>query len=282
MPARRASALRHGIGSDVAQLTLTVALSHWNRSRSRAQPAGQVAGADQRAVEVRGGYVGEHGTPGPDPLARRRAPTPSTAVSPSTTEVTGAAHRSTPPRLRSRSTSASVSRPEPPSGTGKPCSCPSIASSSPYSALPAASGDRSVCIALPATSSAAPSPRNSSPTKRRAGSTAVRASRRARAGPSRRAIDSAGRTGGNGCSSASSTGPFDLAPPRRPSRRHASPSPGAERVHAGRGLVQVAGEQHRRGRRRGRGPARPGRAPSAGRAPRAACRRRTGDAAASG
>src|SRR5215207_9897351 len=52
-----------------------------------------------------------------------------------------------PPLLVSRSTSASVIRCAPPTGTGQPTSWPSIASSHPYTADPASSGDRSVCRA---------------------------------------------------------------------------------------------------------------------------------------
>ena len=57
-----------------------------------------------------------------------------------------------PPLLVSRSTSASVIRCAPPSGTGQPTSWPSMASSQPYTAEPASSGDRSVCSAQPAIS----------------------------------------------------------------------------------------------------------------------------------
>jgi len=94
----------------------------------------------------------------------------------------------------------------PPSGTGQPNSWPSIASSQPYTPLPASSVDRSVCNAQPAISSWAPSPRNISRPSLRLGRISRRASRSAPAGRSRASSAAPPRTGGNGVKSASSIG----------------------------------------------------------------------------
>ena len=100
----------------------------------------------------------------------RRAPRgePGRAVPPTTTPVarplstitrsTGAPVTTCPPSARSRVANASLSRPAPPSGTGKPTVCPSMASNRPISPDPADVEARSACAALPATSIRAPRP----------------------------------------------------------------------------------------------------------------------------
>ena len=150
VPARRAAASAHGIGARSAQSTLNVAELRWNRVAVAATSAGrEVLDADHRTAT--GGWRRSR------PARRRRARTtsPSAVTTPvgppvrsTTTRSTAVSQRiTTPPRVGSRPTRASVIRPAPPSGTGKPYCCPRPTSSQPNRALPAASGVRSACSA---------------------------------------------------------------------------------------------------------------------------------------
>ena len=214
------------MGPRKAQLIFTVALSQWNRRRSRVNDAGSSSsptssrnscGASTSATTARAAST-------LDPSASRTA----TARRPRTTTwVTLVPQRTSPPLARSRRVKAPASCPAPPAGAGNPADCPSMHSSQPNRPLPAESGPRSVCRALPPSSAGAPAPVNSSSPSLRTGSSAIRVNRRASPAPRRASRRRPCRTGGKGVNNAPSSGSCRRV--QSPySRRHASPSPAAK------------------------------------------------------
>ena len=139
--------------------------------------------------------------------------------------VTRASHRSSPPFARSRATSASVSLPAPPSGTGKPTSWASAARIHPKIEPVRACVERSVCIVFPASSNGPPTPSNGRAAPCTVASD-VRASQGRSRTPATRPTCSAARTGGNGDSSAPRIA-SPIRSHRRYSLRQRSPSPAA-------------------------------------------------------
>ena len=182
-PGRTAGSV-HGTGPDSAQSTLTVASSQWKSLQVRGRPG--PAGAPARPGPGRAPGAGTSAsTARRRPVRARRRPCgrrPRCRPGPRPWSP-GPPHRTSPPRASSRRTSASAIDRAPPSATGKPTSWASIDSSQPRIAPPAASSVRSACIALPVTSSRAPSPRKSSCAvapgglARRTGRTAARSAR---------------------------------------------------------------------------------------------------------
>ena len=122
--------------------------------------------------------------------ARTRLPsasrTPRARPADTSTSVTGTPQRTCTPSDSARRRRAVASIPAPPSGTGKPTSWPSITNSHPNRALPALSGETSLCIALPVSSTRASSLPNSSWPSRRTDSRPSRVRSRAPATPERR------------------------------------------------------------------------------------------------
>ena len=167
VPAPRAPGAAHGMGSSSAQLTLRVASSQSNRRTSSQEPGRQVP--RRRRGRRRARARGRRRAPraGPARSCRRRAAPPRARPQETCTAVTGTPHRTCTPSDSARRRSAVASTPAPPSGTGKPTSWPSITSSHPNSALPALSGDTSLCMALPLNRTRASSLPNSSRPSRR-------------------------------------------------------------------------------------------------------------------
>ncbi len=214
----------HGMGVRSAQSTFTVAQLRWNRSRAASVAAGRCSAPTSRRYRTSASTSASTARLAPTGLPATSTPT---ARPPSTTmRSTRAPHATRPPAHSSRRTRAAVSSPAPPIGDGNPTSWPREASSHPRNPLGGASGGTSVCMALPASSSPALTPRNSSSTRRRTGRTRKRASGRMPRGPMVPSARSPGRTGGNGATKARSTAVPSRCQ-RANSRIHASPSPGA-------------------------------------------------------
>ena len=149
------------------------------------------------------------------------------------TKVTAVARSAAPPARRR----ANPHRRGAPESDG----LPHIAINQPNSALPGVSGPRSVCSALPASNSDAPSPRKFSCAKRRTDNIANRAKRRPSRAPSRRGSrrrPAPAGTASSGCRRARAA----PVPAARPGR--ARPSiPISNASHRIRGGRQIATQQ---------------------------------------
>ena len=193
MPAPRAPLAVQGIGPDSAQSSLIVGLSHWKWSQVAQQPGRQVLGAD-RAVRT-GTAPPRRRAPRRRPRSarRRRAGRRARGRRDLDAARTGAAVRTRAAARRAAGRATpSVSRPEPPTGTGNPTVWPSMPAASRRSRCrpPRAAGR---CAARCRRAAAAPpSPRNSSSPARRTGCTAKRAKRSRSAVPSARSQRDAG------------------------------------------------------------------------------------------
>jgi hypothetical protein len=130
VPAPCTPGARHGIGARNAQFTFTTGVSHWKRSRSARSAAGTTCdgssskyrlGADTSAMTARRART-------LSPLAVRTPPArpPATSMRSTRCPVYSCA-----PAACARRANAAASSPAPPTGTGKPTSWPSIASSQP-------------------------------------------------------------------------------------------------------------------------------------------------------
>ncbi len=135
------------------------------------------------------------------------------------------------PAEPARRTSAAVSWPEPPTGTGQPPSWASIVIRNPIAPLTGASGGTSACIALPSNRIRGASPSNNWPAMVLAGWINRRASRTASAVPSFSSSRSIGRTGGNGASIPSSSGALIFCH-NSTARHQLSPSVGSRRANS--------------------------------------------------
>ena len=161
---------------------------------------------------------------------RARTTSPSASRTPrarpadTCTSVTGTPQRTCTPSDSARLRSAWASIPAPPSGTGNPTSWASITSSHPKRALPALSGETSLCIALPLNSTRASSLPNSSWPSRRTESRPSRVRSSVPETPERASSRIPDRTGGNGVNRASSSGSRTRSQPAT-IRSQASPSP---------------------------------------------------------
>ena len=217
VPGAYAGGCSQGTGPSRAQSTLMVAASSRKRCIARTTRAGS------SAVGTRSPYnrVASTSATTARPAAIRSLPatsTPTARPRSTTTRVTGASQRISPPRDRTRRASDCVSSPAPPSGTGKPTVWPSMQSSSPITPDPAASSGMSACPALPASSSRGPSPRKRERPSSVAGESRVRTKSRPPTDRSRASRPSPWRTGGKGVSRA----PTSWSPARSHSAHRSS------------------------------------------------------------
>ena len=238
VPGSYGGGVDHGTGASRAQSTLTVEGSSWNFFIALAVRAG-TSSSRSRSPYSRGATTSAITAC----RAVNRSPpsvrTPVARPDSTSIRVTGVEQRISPPIDSIRRASACVSRPAPPSGTGKPTVWPSITSSSPMNPEPAASSGMSACAALPASSSRGDSPPNRLRPSSIAGESAVRMKSRPPTEGSLASAASPERTGGNGDTSALTM----WSPIRSHSAHSASHSvavPGVLLVHQGRGDVAVA------------------------------------------